>query len=440
MTVKPRVAIVGRPNVGKSTLFNRLLGRRQAIVEDKPGVTRDRLYASCEWAGREFLLVDTGGLEPAAGEDLAKAVAWQAQQAIEEADVIVLLLDGQTGLTPADAEVADLLRRMKKPVIVAVNKIDNLRQEEHALEFYALGLGEPFPLSALNGLNTGDLLDKIVSLLPEKRGEEKPTEAIRVAIIGRPNVGKSSLVNAILGAERVVVSPIPGTTRDAVDTPFSYQGKQLLLVDTAGLRRAARVKEATEYYTTLRTRRAIAECDIAILVLDGPEGVREQDQRIAGYVHDAGRGLILAINKWDLLGLSPQELKAYHEDLKRKLSFCTYAPVLQISAKTGRHVGRLLETVLEVHASQNHVLAESDLSALLADLLAFTPPPQLHGRTTRLLKLRQTGTRPPSFVLEASDPEAVHFSYLRRVENRIRELYPYRGTPVKVTAAPRAQK
>ncbi|MDK2926464.1 MAG: GTPase [Bacillota bacterium] len=437
---KPKVAIVGRPNVGKSTLFNRLLGRRLAIVKDEPGITRDRLHSTCEWAGREFILIDTGGLQPAASEGLAHAVEKQARLAIAEADLIVFLVDGKSGLTPADSEVADLLRRSNKPVLVAVNKVDNVKQEGRALEFYRLGLGDPFPLSALNGLNTGDLLDKIVALLPDKGTAPQETEALRVAIIGRPNVGKSSLVNAILGAERVVVSPVPGTTRDAVDTPFSFQGQALVLVDTAGLRRGARVREATEHYSALRTRRAIADADIAVLVLDGPEGVREQDQRIAGYAHEAGRGLIVVVNKWDLMKLSPPALKEYTEVLRARLSFCLYAPLLFLSALTGRHVNRLLETILEVKTAQNHVLPSADLAALLADLLAFSPPPQVHGRSTRLHELKQTGIRPPRFALVAGDPEAVHFSYLRRVENRIREAYSYTGTPIQVVAVRRERK
>jgi GTP-binding protein len=434
---KPLVAIVGRPNVGKSTLFNRLVGRRLAIVEDRPGVTRDRLYASCEWNGREFTLIDTGGLGAATEEGLARAVEQQARLAISEADVIVFLVDGRSGVTGADAEVADLLRRSKKPVLLVVNKLDNPKQEAQAVEFYSLGLGEPLALSALNGLNTGDLLDKIVALLPATAPTPQEEEAIRVAIIGRPNVGKSSLVNAILGSERVVTSPVPGTTRDAVDTPFTFEGHRLVLVDTAGLRRSAKIKEATEYYSALRTHRAIESCDIAVLVLDGPEGVCEQDQRIAGYAHEAGRGLIIVANKWDLMRLPPNELKVYQEEMQRKLSFCAYAPVLLVSALTGRQVGRLLETILEVQESQSHVIPPEDLAALLTDLLTFTPPPQVHGQATRLYALKQTATKPPRFSLIASRPEAVHFSYLRRVENRIRELYPYRGTPIKVTAVPK---
>ncbi|NLY49540.1 MAG: ribosome biogenesis GTPase Der [Firmicutes bacterium] len=434
---KPLVAIVGRPNVGKSTLFNRLLGRRVAIVEDRPGVTRDRLYAPSDWAGREFILVDTGGLGAAPDEELAKAVEYQAQYAIEEADVIVFLVDGQTGPTAGDFEVAELLRKSNKPLLLVVNKIDNLKQEERILEFYSLGLGEPFPLSALNGLNTGDLLDEIIFLLPPEKDSPGEDEVIRVAIIGRPNVGKSSLVNAIIGAERVVTSSIPGTTRDAVDTPFVFAGQKLVLVDTAGLRRTARVRDSTEYYSTLRTKRAIETCDIAVLVLDGPEGVREQDQRIAGYAHEAGRGLIIVVNKWDLLKLPPRDLNYYLEELKRKLAFCAYAPILLVSALTGHHVRQLLDTILKVHTSQKHVLPQADLDTLLADILAMTPPPQLRNRVTRLYRLRQTGSTPPRFSLVASDPEAVHFSYLRRVENRIRGLYPYVGTPLKIRAVPK---
>ncbi|HHY92913.1 MAG TPA: ribosome biogenesis GTPase Der, partial [Firmicutes bacterium] len=377
---------------------------------------------------------------PASDENLTQAVEKQVRQAIAEADVILFLVDGQSGLLPADQQVADLLRRSRKPVVLVVNKLDNPEKEEKALEFYALGLGDPFPVSALSGLNSGDLLDKVVSLLPEAGPLAEVENPIGVAVIGRPNVGKSSLVNAILGAERVVVSSVPGTTRDAVDTPFSFQGRALVLVDTAGLRRPARIKESTEYYSALRTRRAIENCDVAVLVLDGPEGVRDQDVRIAGYAHEAGRGLIIAVNKWDLMQLTPAAVKEYQEQLRARLNFCSYAPLLFLSALTGRHVERLLTTVLEVSTAQNYVIAASDLDALLTDLLTFTSPPQVHGRTTRLVRLEQTGTNPPRFSLRATDPQAVHFSYLRRVENRLRELYPFPGTPIKITAVPSSGK
>lgn len=433
---KPSVAIIGRPNVGKSTLFNRLIGMRLAIIEDEPGVTRDRLHASCDWAGREFTLIDTGGLQPATGEALYNAVEEQAKQAISEADVLVFLLDGREGIVAGDWEIADIVRKSNKPVILAVNKLDNLQQETKAVEFYALGLADPFPVSALNGFNTGDLLDEIVALLPPERELPVAAKQVRVAIVGRPNVGKSSLVNKILGSNRLVTSSIPGTTRDAVDVTFSFRGHELIFVDTAGMRRATRIKEKVEYYSTLRARRAIDHSDITILVLDGLEGVSEMDQRIAGYAHEAGRGLIIAINKWDLIKFDSAQFRYYRDEILRRLSFCDYAPLVFVSALTGRNISRLLEAILTVRESQTHTLSQTDLNILLRDLLMFTPPPQLKGQSTRLNKLTQTGTCPPRFKLTVTNPKAIHFSYLRRVENRIRDLYPYRGTPIKIFSAP----
>lgn len=431
---RPSVAIIGRPNVGKSTLFNRLVGMRLAIVEDEPGVTRDRLHAPCDWTGREFTLIDTGGLQPATKEELYTAVEDQAKQAIFEADVLVFLLDGRDGVTPGDWEIADIVRKSNKPVILTVNKLDNVQQETKAMEFYALGLGDPFPVSALNGINTGDLLDEIVALLPPEMKLEETPKQVRTAIIGRPNVGKSSLVNKILGTERLVTSSIPGTTRDAVDVVFSFQGHKLIFVDTAGMRRATRIKEKVEYYSTLRARRAIDQSDITVLVLDALQGVSEMDQRIAGYAHEAGRGLVIAVNKWDLVKFDQEQFKYYQEEVRRRLSFCDYAPMVFLSALSGRNVGRLLETILEVHESQTHTLPQGDLNLLLQDLLAVTPLPQLRGQSTRVLKLTQLGTCPPRFKLTVTNPKAIHFSYIRRVENRIRDLYPYIGTSIRLFA------
>ncbi|NLG85663.1 MAG: ribosome biogenesis GTPase Der [Firmicutes bacterium] len=434
MTKKPLVAIVGRPNVGKSTLFNRLIGMRLAIVEDEPGVTRDRIHASCDWNGREFTLIDTGGLEPTLQEELYDRVEEQARQAILEADVIMFLLDGKEGLTPGDYEIAELLRRSNKPVILVVNKLDNLQQESKALEFYALGLGDPFPVSALNGINTGDLLDEIVALLPpEEHLPENPNQ-VRIAIMGRPNVGKSSLVNRILGSDRLVTSDIPGTTRDAVDVVFPFQGYELVFIDTAGMRRVARIKEKVEYYSNLRAHRAIDRSDICILILDATEGVSEMDQRIAGYAHEAGRGLIIAVNKWDLIKFDSSQFRYYQEEIKRRLAFCDYAPIVFISALTGRNVDRLLQLILEVRESQTHVIAQEDLNLILRDLVTVAPLPQLKGQSTRLIRLNQINTSPPRFRLTISNPQAIHFSYLRQIENRIRNLYPYMGTAVKVFA------
>lgn len=432
---KPSVAIIGRPNVGKSTLFNRLIGMRLAIVEDEPGVTRDRLQALCDWNGREFTLIDTGGLQPATEEELYENVEEQAKQALFEADVLVFLLDGRDGITPGDWEIADLVRKSNKPVVLAVNKLDNVHQENKAVEFFALGLGDPIPVSALNGINTGDLLDQIVALLPPKKESPSPLKQLRIAIVGRPNVGKSSLVNKILGAERLVTSSIPGTTRDAVDVVFSFQGYRFIFVDTAGMRRRTRIKEKIEYYSSLRARRAIEHSDITVLVLEGLEGVTEMDQRIAGYAHEAGKGLIIAVNKWDLVKLDQEQFRYYQEEIRRRLSFCDYAPLVFLSALSGRNVERLLNTIIEVRESQTHTLPQAELNMLLRDLLAVTPLPQLKGQSTRIFNLTQLGISPPRFKLTVSNPKAIHFSYLRRVENRIRQLYRYPGTPIRLFAA-----
>lgn len=432
---KPSVAIIGRPNVGKSTLFNRLIGMRLAIVEDEPGVTRDRLQALCDWNGREFTLIDTGGLQPATEEELYENVEEQAKQALFEADVLVFLLDGRDGITPGDWEIADLVRKSNKPVVLAVNKLDNVHQENKAVEFFALGLGDPIPVSALNGINTGDLLDQIVALLPPKKESPSPLKQLRIAIVGRPNVGKSSLVNKILGAERLVTSSIPGTTRDAVDVVFSFQGYRFVFVDTAGMRRRTRIKEKIEYYSSLRARRAIEHSDITVLVLEGLEGVTEMDQRIAGYAHEAGKGLIIAVNKWDLVKLDQEQFRYYQEEIRRRLSFCDYAPLVFLSALSGRNVERLLKTIIEVRESQTHTLPQAELNMLLRDLLAVTPLPQLKGQSTRIFNLTQLGISPPRFKLTVSNPKAIHFSYLRRVENRIRQLYRYPGTPIRLFAA-----
>lgn len=432
---KPSVAIIGRPNVGKSTLFNRLIGMRLAIVEDEPGVTRDRLQALCDWNGREFTLIDTGGLQPATEEELYENVEEQAKQALFEADVLVFLLDGRDGITPGDWEIADLVRKSNKPVVLAVNKLDNVHQENKAVEFFALGLGDPIPVSALNGINTGDLLDQIVALLPPKKESPSPLKQLRIAIVGRPNVGKSSLINKILGAERLVTSSIPGTTRDAVDVVFSFQGYRFVFVDTAGMRRRTRIKEKIEYYSSLRARRAIEHSDITVLVLEGLEGVTEMDQRIAGYAHEAGKGLIIAVNKWDLVKLDQEQFRYYQEEIRRRLSFCDYAPLVFLSALSGRNVERLLNTIIEVRESQTHTLPQAELNMLLRDLLAVTPLPQLKGQSTRIFNLTQLGISPPRFKLTVSNPKAIHFSYLRRVENRIRQLYRYPGTPIRLFAA-----
>ena len=429
---KPSVAIIGRPNVGKSTLFNRLLDTRLAIVEDEPGVTRDRLHAVCYWNGRAFTLIDTGGLQPTVQNKLYQDVEDQAKTAMLEADVLLFVLDGKVGITPGDWEIADLIRKSHKPVVVVVNKVDNAGQEGGATEFFALGLGDPMPVGALSGLNTGDLLDEVVAQLPAEKEERPDYEQVRVAIVGRPNVGKSSLINKILDTDRLVTSSNPGTTRDAVDVVFEFDNYLFVFVDTAGLRRRTRIKERIEYYSTVRAERAINYSDITVLVLDGLDGATDMDQRIAGYAHEAGKGLVVAINKWDLIKFNQEQFQYYHEEIQRRLSFCNYAPLIFLSALSGRNVERLLGVIGQVRESQLHMLPQAELNVLVDDLLTVTPLPLRKGESSQVYGLTQSGTSPPRFRLHVSNPRAVHFSYLRQIENRIRQLFPYCGTPIKV--------
>ncbi|MDN5293304.1 MAG: GTPase [Eubacteriales bacterium] len=428
---KPIVALVGRPNVGKSTLFNRITGERKAIVEDRPGVTRDRIYADAFWRDREFILVDTGGIEFEVEDEIARQVKKQARLALEEADVVVFLTDGREGLTPLDREVANLLRRTRKPVILAVNKIENF-QKDDIYDFYQLGLGDPIPISAAHGLNTGDLLDAVVANLPPETGEEYDEEVIKIAVAGRPNVGKSSLVNAILGEERVIVSDIPGTTRDAVDTLFTRDGQSYVIIDTAGIRRRSKIEEPTERFSVIRALRAIERADVVLLVLDAQEGVTEQDKRIAGYAHEKGRAIVIVVNKWDLVEKDDKTMLRYTERIREELSFMQYAPVIYVSALTGQRVPRILELVKYV--AEQHVMriATSTLNELIREAVALNPPPAEGGRRLKILYAAQTGVRPPTFVIFVNDPELVHFSYARYLENRIRSSFGFEGTPINL--------
>lgn len=428
---KPIVALVGRPNVGKSTLFNRITGERKAIVEDRPGVTRDRIYADAFWRDREFILVDTGGIEFEVEDEIARQVKKQARLALEEADVVVFLTDGREGLTPLDREVANLLRRTRKPVILAVNKIEDF-QNADIYDFYQLGLGDPIPISAAHGLNTGDLLDAVVANLPPESGEEYDEEVIKIAVAGRPNVGKSSLVNAILGEERVIVSDIPGTTRDAVDTLFTRDGQSYVIIDTAGIRRRSKIEESTERFSVIRALRAIERADVVLLVLDAQEGVTEQDKRIAGYAHEKGRAIVIVVNKWDLVDKDDKTMLRYTERIREELSFMQYAPVVYVSALTGQRVPRILELVKYV--AEQHVMrvATSTLNEVIREAVALNPPPAEGGRRLKILYATQTGVRPPTFVIFVNDPELVHFSYARYLENRIRSSFGFEGTPINL--------
>ncbi len=439
---KPIVAIVGRPNVGKSTLFNRIIGQRMAIVEDTPGVTRDRLYMDAEWNDRQFSLVDTGGIEFGQDfHDFIDAVRAQAQIAIDEADAIIFLVDGQTGLTPSDLEVAKILRRTKKPVLLAVNKIekyDNLISK--IAEFYELGFSEPIPVSSIEGMNTGDLMDMVVEMLPEVQEDDPEDDILRIAVIGRPNVGKSSLINKMLGEDRVIVSDIAGTTRDAIDSQLQVNGKKYLLIDTAGIRRKTKVEYNTERYSVIRSYRAVDRADLVIMMIDAQSGVTDQDKRIVGYAHEQGKGCIIAVNKWDLIDKDSKTADRFMEDIRDDLSFLPYAPIVFISAMTGQRVNRILTLADYVSEQQNIRIPTSDLNELVHDAVMRTPPPSDKGKPMKIFYATQSGVRPPTFVLFVNKPEMMHFSYLRYLENRLRETYKFEGTPLRFVLKKRTRE
>ena len=429
---KPIVAIVGRPNVGKSTLFNRVVGRRLAIVEEMPGTTRDRIYADAVWGDTPFVLVDTGGLEVGAPEvtPLMEAVRAQAEMAIAEADAILFMVDVRDGLLPQDEEVAHILRRFSKPLFLVVNKADNRALAQAAVEFYRLGLGEPYPISALHGRGVADLLDRVVEALP-KAEEEPPTEAVRIAIVGRVNVGKSSLLNALLGQERAIVSEIPGTTRDALDTFMEWEGKPVVLIDTAGIRRRGRIRPGVERYSVLRALRAIGRADVVLLLLDATEGVTAQDAHIAGYVLEEAKGVVIVVNKWDLLRAT-HPIPEYAAYVRGQLHFIDYAPVLFISAKTGWQVEQVLPTALRVREERMTRISTGELNRLMEEVLARHAPPSKAGKRLKFYYATQAGINPPTFVFFVNDPDLVHFSYQRYLENRLRERYGFLGTPLRL--------
>ncbi|MDD2212567.1 MAG: ribosome biogenesis GTPase Der [Clostridia bacterium] len=431
---KPIVAILGRPNVGKSTLFNRLTGGRVAIVEDTPGVTRDRLYRDAEWGGRIFTLVDTGGLDFTDREEsLGGRVRQQVQIALEEADLLLFIVDARTGLTAQDELIANLLRKTQKPVLLIVNKVEQFKNNLEFYEFYQLGLGEPLPISAAHGLNTGDLLDLLVSQFKDSAEDEEELDLIKIAVVGRPNVGKSSLVNVILGEERVIVSDLPGTTRDAIDSLFQKEGQHYLLIDTAGMRRKGNIEENTERYSVIRALRAVDRSDLVLIVLDAVEGVTEQDQRIAGYVHEAGKGVIIVINKWDLVAKDEQTIERFREKIRTQLAFMTYAPMIFVSALTKQRVIKIIELVDFVADQQCHRVSTSVLNEVLSEAVQLTPPPSYKGKKLKVLYSTQAGVKPPHFILFVNDPNLLHFSYLRYLENKLRENFGFEGTPIRIT-------
>jgi GTP-binding protein len=450
---KPIVALVGRPNVGKSTLFNRIVGRRVAIVEDLPGTTRDRLYADADWGGVDFIVVDTGGLE--VGTDRKRTsrsdqprpigqtagvesglfldeMRDQAQIAIAEAEVVVFLVDTEAGLTASDQEVADVLRRTEKPVILTANKSDNNRLRADAVEFYALGLGDPIPISALHGQGTGDLLDAIVEAIPPVEAEEDEDERVKIAIVGRPNVGKSSLLNRLLGQERVIVSEVPGTTRDAIDMEIEFEGERIVLIDTAGIRRRGKIAPGVEKYSVLRALKAINRADVCLILIDAQDKVTAQDQHIAGYILEDAKSVVVVVNKWDVVEKDTHTMAQYTKDIRAALRFLDYVPVLFISAKTGQRVQQALQVALQVQAERVRRISTADLNRVLQAAVGRHPPKTKGGKRLRFYYVTQPEVDPPTFVFFVNDRKLVHFTYERYLENRIREFYGFLGTPLRL--------
>ncbi|AKG35430.1 ribosome biogenesis GTPase Der [Paenibacillus durus] len=429
---RPVVAIVGRPNVGKSTIFNRLIGDRLAIVEDKPGITRDRIYGVSEWNGKAFSVIDTGGIEIDGEDMILKSIRIQAELAIEEADLIVFMCEAKSGLTNADEEVAQLLFRSGKPVVLAINKVDNMKRAEDIYEFYSLGFGDPIGISGSHGTGIGDLLDEVTERLPEPQDEEYDEDVIRVALIGRPNVGKSSLVNAILGEERVIVSDVAGTTRDAIDTPFERDGQRYVLIDTAGMRKRGKVYETTEKYSVMRAMRAIERADVVLVVINGEEGIIDQDKHIAGYAHDAGKASMFVVNKWDVVEKDDKTMQQFENKIRDHFLFMTYAPVVFLSALTKQRLHKLLPIVQ--HVAQQHSLriATHLLNDVVSDAVAINPPPTDKGRRLRINYVTQVAVKPPTIVVFVNDPSLMHFSYERYLENKIRGAFDFEGTPIRI--------
>lgn len=428
---KPIVAIVGRPNVGKSTLFNKLAGTRIAIVEDTPGVTRDRIYADAEWLQHKFTLIDTGGLDPDAEDVITRHMFHQAEIAIETADIILFLTDIKTGIMESDRQVADILRRAKKPVLLVVNKMDTPNRPYHEIyEFYELGLGEPFSVSAGQALGLGDLLDEIVKYFPAPNEEESEEEIIRVAVVGKPNVGKSSLINKILGEERVIVSDMPGTTRDAIDTHFTREGRSYVFIDTAGLRRKSRIKENIERYSIVRAVAAVERADVCLLVIDACEGITEQDTKIAGIAHERGKASIIAVNKWDLIEKNDKTMNAFTKTLETELAYMPYAPKIFISAQTGQRIDKLFEWVYTVYQNNAMRIATGILNDVLVEAMAIHQPPADRGKALRIYYMTQVSVKPPTFVLFVNDGSLLHFSYKRFIENQLRDAFGFVGTPI----------
>lgn len=438
---KPLVAIVGRPNVGKSMLFNKLVGQRLSIVEDTPGVTRDRLYAEAEWCGHTFDIVDTGGIEPGTDSEILTFMRRQAEIAIQNATVIVFLCDIKTGLTASDQEVANMLLRSRKPVVLAVNKADQVGPTNPDIyEFYNLGLGDPIPVSAVHGHGTGDLLDACVQHFPENGEEDEPDDVVKVAVIGKPNVGKSSLINRILGEERVIVSNVAGTTRDAVDSYFENETGKYLFIDTAGMRKKSKVDDRIEKFSVLRATMAIERADVCLILIDANEGVTEQDTKVAGLAHEAGKASILVVNKWDAIEKDDKTMDRMREDIRRDLSYMTYAPIVFISAMTGQRVPRLFELINYVNDQAAMRITTGMLNSVLADATARVQPPSDKGRRLKIFYMTQVGIKPPHFVCFCNDAQLFHFSYQRYIDNQIRNTFGLEGTPIRLTIRQKGDK
>mgnify|MGYP002770302145 FL=1 len=438
---KPIVAVVGRPNVGKSTLFNALAGSRISIVQDTPGVTRDRIYADVSWLNYNFTMIDTGGIEPDSGDVILSQMREQAQIAIDTADVIIFLVDVRQGMQDADAKVADMLRRSQKPVILAVNKVDNFeKMSMDVYEFYNLGMGEPYPISAASMLGLGELLDEVVKHFPDRSGMDEEDDRPKIAVVGKPNVGKSSLVNRLTGDNRVIVSDVAGTTRDAIDTPVKYHGKEYVFIDTAGLRRKNKIKEEIERYSIIRAVTAVERADVVLLMIDGTEGVTEQDAKIAGIAHERGKGIIIVVNKWDAVEKDDKTIYRQTEKIRQILSFLSYAEIMFISAKTGQRVQNVYEMIDMVIENNSMRIATGVLNEIVAEAVAMQQPPTDKGKRLKIYYVTQVSVKPPTFVIFVNDKELAHFSYVRYLENRIRDAFGFRGTSLKFIVRERKEE